>query len=207
MKTQQQRRKSTYNTWFGMKQRCLDPKAKYFGHYGGRGIKVCERWMTFENFVADMGLRPDNLSLDRIDNDGDYEPSNCRWATKAEQMSNRRCVRMIVLEGKQYKAHELAKLSGMKTDTILTRAASCSTLDELLDPKRRIFHKGLALGGIANGKRIKERTHCVRGHEFTPENTCISKQGWRRCRHCARDKMRRITARRAAERRLLKQVS
>lgn len=79
-----------YHTWMGMKQRCANPKHGKYPRYGGRGITVCERWMTFSNFLADMGERPEGKTLDRIDNERGYEPGNVRWATPKEQMANRR---------------------------------------------------------------------------------------------------------------------
>lgn len=79
----------TYRTWSSMRSRCWHRGNASYDRYGGRGITVCERWLIFENFLADMGERPAGMTLDRIDGDGNYEPSNCRWATKQEQESHK----------------------------------------------------------------------------------------------------------------------
>jgi hypothetical protein len=80
-----------YRTWHNMLRRCFDDKTSTYGNYGGRGITVCERWMQFKNFANDMGLKPHpSLTLERKDNDKDYDPSNCKWASRSEQCKNRR---------------------------------------------------------------------------------------------------------------------
>lgn len=114
-----------YRAWARMKRRCLDPRTDGYHRYGGRGITVCPRWLnSFENFLADMGPRPtDQHSLDRVNNNGNYEPGNCRWATLDMQANNRRANRRLTHNGKSQGVSAWARELGCKPHTITMRLA------------------------------------------------------------------------------------
>jgi hypothetical protein len=171
-----------------LRQRCNNPKARQWKDYGGRGIAV--RFASFNEFLSEVGERPPGMTIDRIDNNGDYAPGNVQWATRAEQQRNRRNAVFVEIEGVRYRVLDLVKQSGIKHDTIIDRAKRGLSLAEVLSPKRFYNLSGFALGGAASGAKQQQRTHCSRGHEFTPENTRITPEGWRNCRTCHRMKMR-----------------
>lgn len=102
-----------YGIWASMKYRCENPKSSRFKDYGGRGIKVCERWQSFENFFADMGHPPTGMSIDRQENNGDYEPGNCRWATRKQQQRNTRRSPLFTHRGQQMTLREWADTLGL----------------------------------------------------------------------------------------------
>lgn len=114
---------SEYTIWHGMLQRCYNPKASRYERYGGRGIKVCDEWKnSFETFVNDMGLRPSKKhSLDRIDNDGNYEPSNVRWELAAVQMNKTRRSNYLCHNGCRKTIAEWSRLVGINAATIHNR--------------------------------------------------------------------------------------
>jgi len=111
-----------YMIWSAVKARCYNSSNTAYEHYGGRGIKVCERWHKFENFYADMGKRPSpRHSIERVDNNGDYEPDNCHWATQREQVNNRRNNRIVEYDGKSHTVAEWARIKGMNRYTLYNR--------------------------------------------------------------------------------------
>lgn len=113
--------KGAYKVWWSMIDRCTNPDSQSWKDYGGRGISVCDRWMIFENFVADMGNKPIGLSIDRIDNNGNYEKTNCRWATNKQQQVNRRVAKILTFNGQTKPASEWAKDYGMVYESLMTR--------------------------------------------------------------------------------------
>src|SRR4029077_16821093 len=104
-----------------MRGRCYNQRNHKFPRYGGRGISVCRRWDKFENFLADMGRCPKGKSLDRIDNNGNYEPGNCRWATRKQQARNTATNRLIEFDGKSYCAAEWSEKTGLSEHMIYQR--------------------------------------------------------------------------------------
>lgn len=132
-----------WRAWKSMLDRCLNDKHPSWKHYGGRGITVCKRWLVFENFYADMGPRPESMSLDRIDNDKGYRPSNCRWASQAEQQNNRRSNVYLTLDGVTMTMKQWATYFGVRYSVVKERHQSGLTGMELFASSPRKEYKRL----------------------------------------------------------------
>ena len=175
-------KKRMYQTWCDMKTRCTNPNVAHYKYYGGRGIKVCERWFSsFDNFVADMGPKPSPAhTLDRIDGNGGYSPENCRWATRLEQARNRAAVRKIVVDGVEHFSGDLAREHSIHISTIIHRSKKTNVPSQLF--ARPHSHNGVK----AAAQKRRAITHCPHGHEYTQSNTIVRKNGHRKCRECHR---------------------
>lgn len=127
-----------------MKNRCCNPNADQFPDYGGRGIVVCEHWLeSFENFLADMGERPPGTTIDRINCNGNYEPSNCRWATVKEQCRNKRKNHRLNWEGRDWALAELAERYNHQFNTLAQRLKKGWELERaLLTPTKHKSNDG-----------------------------------------------------------------
>lgn len=138
-----------YAIWQGMIQRCINPKVRYYAIYGGRGITVCPEWRkSFSQFISDMGSRPSpEHSIDRIDNNGNYEFSNCRWATEAEQHRNQRSNQWFILNGENLCATDMEAELGLARGTISVRRNRNWPKEKLLSPPRPQI-KVLEINGI-----------------------------------------------------------
>lgn len=110
-----------YDIWLSMRQRCNNPKCKGYPNYGGRGIMVCERWDNFFTFLADMGRKPDGMSIERLDNDGNYDPSNCIWADRKTQRRNCRNTTLVAAGGKTQCLTDWCKELGLNYHSIARR--------------------------------------------------------------------------------------
>lgn len=108
----------SYAVWQAMMQRCNDSNCKAYPRYGGRGIKVCSRWREYQNFLSDMGIPPDGLQLERIDNDAGYSPENCKWATRNEQATNRCTTHWVTFDGETRSVSQWAAHLGVTRDAI-----------------------------------------------------------------------------------------
>jgi hypothetical protein len=112
-----------YHIWNSMRQRCNNPNSAPYRNYGGRGITICERWDSFNNFVEDMGSRPDGALLERKDNNGPYNKENCRWATRSEQNRNKRDNHLVTHNGETKCLAEWVERSGLNRRTLTKRLA------------------------------------------------------------------------------------
>jgi hypothetical protein len=125
---------SEYPTWVEMRARCNNPKHKSFKSYGGRKIKVCDSWNEFTNFIKDMGPKPSNRhSIERIDNDGDYCPENCKWATKKEQSNNTRQNVFILYKNNRVTIAQLARRLNCSPFTLFSRKRQGWTDEEIIN--------------------------------------------------------------------------
>ena len=165
LKTSSEQR--TNQCYKDMKDRCYNVRSQRYHTHGGRGIKVCDRWLeSYENFVSDMGIKPDGYSLDRIDNDGDYSPDNCRWATPKEQALNRRTNVYITYNGDTLTISQWAEILGISFNALCKRLARW-TIEEALSSERKDVHEidedtkeeilaRYFEGGISQSKLAKE---------------------------------------------------
>lgn len=124
---------SEYASWEAMKSRCLNSKNKFYENYGGRGIRVCDEWLDFKNFIRDMGNKPDSsYSIDRIDVNGDYCPANCKWSNRHEQDRNRRTSVKFEIEGQLKNITDISREHGLNHQTIRARVNKGMSITEAI---------------------------------------------------------------------------
>ncbi|MFV5474977.1 hypothetical protein VXQ12_05770 [Acinetobacter baumannii] len=138
-----------YRSWASAKQRCINPNDTNYHQYGARGIKICDRWNSFENFLEDMGY-PETVSLtiERIDVNGDYEPSNCRWATSKEQARNKTNTTFYEFNGKKMIITDWEEFLGIRVVTLRKRLEMGWSIERVFSKNNHIFNKPVPLSSI-----------------------------------------------------------
>lgn len=139
---------STHRAWRSMKARCNNPNVKEFRHYGGRGIKVCDRWNLFANFLADMGIKPEGTELDRRDNSKGYGPENCRWVSKVVQQRNTRLTTFLTYGGVTKPLGDWADSLGMSVSCLKRRINIGWSVDRALTTPVMSVKEAAKLGGM-----------------------------------------------------------
>lgn len=124
-----------------MKQRCTNPRDSYWKDYGGRGIKVCERWLKFENFFMDMGPKPAGFQIDRRNNDGNYEPGNCQWVDTFKQQSHTRKTKLLTFDGRSMHLRAWARELGLSMGTIQRRLGNGWPIEKALSISPEVYKK------------------------------------------------------------------
>jgi hypothetical protein len=155
-----------WEAWSAITQRCTNPKNPGFRNYGGRGISVCKRWRQFENFFVDMGVRPEGYSIDRTNNEGNYEPSNCKWVLNRLQHRNKRSNRMITLKGETRCISEWSEIIGVSPNGLSKRIKKGWSEDQIMSPPDTSCYN----------KRKKSFTHQETGRSHLAHviaNACI----------------------------------
>lgn len=133
-----------YGTWNSIKQRCTNPKNRAYKNYGGRGIKICDRWMDVGKFIIDMyPTHKEGLSIDRLDNNGDYTLENCRWATREQQNNNTRQNKIINTQKGKMNIKQASRIFDIKYTTLISRVYRGWQEEKLLTPPRPFFPQGL----------------------------------------------------------------
>ena len=140
-------RSGTYRSWTSMWTRCTNPKAKEWLYYGGRGIKVCERWKQFKNFLADMGERPPHYTIERKDSNGDYIPSNCEWVTRKQQARNTSRNVFLSFNGETKTVAEWAETIGLKNGTLHFRLVKGWSVEKALTTRLMTRKEASSIGG------------------------------------------------------------
>lgn len=139
-----------HKIWLSMRERCYRVRHVHYKHYGGRGIKICDEWQnfaTFRNWALSNGYR-DDLTIDRINYNGDYSPDNCKWSTMKEQQNNKRTNRIIVYHGKKYTLTELAEKSGLNITTLRERINMGWSLEDAVNRPVRLRTRGWRMSKI-----------------------------------------------------------